>query len=97
MALPGERALTRRKRAMREYDEILSDVLALLKPFQKPGMTLSEDTDLVADLGLDSLKVMEMLTEVEDRFDISIPLNILEQVRTVKDLAVQLQKVFENG
>jgi len=82
---------------MREYDEILSDVLALLKPFVKPGQKLSEDTDLVADLGLDSLKVMEMLTEVEDRFDISIPLNILEQVRTVRDLAVQLQKVFENG
>ncbi len=82
---------------MREYEEILADVLDLLRPFLKPGQTLSEQTDLVADLGLDSLKVMELLTEVEDRFDVSVPLNILAEVRTVRDLAVQLQKVFEDG
>lgn len=82
---------------MRGYEEILSEVKELLKPFLKPGQSLSESTDLVADLGLDSLKVMELLTEVEDRFDVSVPLNILAEVRTVKDLAVQLQRVFEDG
>jgi acyl carrier protein len=49
----------------------------------------------VAELGLDSLKVMKIIENVEDSFDISIPLNILPEVRTVKDLVVQIQKISE--
>ncbi|MCK4425431.1 MAG: acyl carrier protein, partial [Deltaproteobacteria bacterium] len=51
-------------------------------------------TDLVADLGLDSMAVMELLAAIEDRFDISIPLNILPDVRTLKDLALQIQQLM---
>jgi len=48
----------------------------------------------VADLGLDSLKVMKLLESVEDSFDISIPLNILPDVRTVGDFVLQIQKLY---
>ena len=51
----------------------------------------------MADLGLDSLKVMTLVEEVEDYFDISIPLNILANVRTIKDFAIQLQQLTEEG
>ena len=63
----------------------------------KDGRQLEEDLDLVADLGLDSLKVMTLVEEVEDQFDISIPLNILAKVRTIKDFALQLQQLTEEG
>ena len=36
---------------------------------------------------------MGLLLAIEDRFDISVPLNILPDVRTVRDLAVQLEKL----
>jgi acyl carrier protein len=65
----------------------------ILKPFIPQGHTVSEDTDLVADLGLDSLKVMNILESVEDHFDISVPLNVLPDIRTVKDFALQIQKL----
>jgi acyl carrier protein len=55
------------------------------------GIDLNEETDLAGDLGLDSLKVMELLVTVEDSLDISIPLNVLPRVRTIKDFAEQLQ------
>ena len=45
----------------------------------------------LADLHLDSLQVMNLLLHVEDRFDISIPVNILPDVKTVKDLALQIE------
>jgi len=51
----------------------------------------------VADLGLDSLKVMKIVESVEDSLDISIPLNILPDVRTVKDFALQIQKLIGDG
>jgi acyl carrier protein len=59
---------------MKGYEEILAVLYERLKPSVKAGRKLEEDTDLVADLGLDSLKVMTLVEEVEDYFDISIPL-----------------------
>jgi acyl carrier protein len=75
---------------------ILQKVYEILKPFAPQGQQIEEETDLVADMGLDSLKVMKILENIEDYFDISIPLNILPDVRTVKDLVVQIQKLAED-
>lgn len=82
---------------MGDYQDILDQLFELIKPSVKDGRKLEEDTDLVADLGLDSLRVMTLVEEVEDRFDISIPLNILANVRTIKDFALQLQQLTEEG
>ena len=78
---------------MQEYHNILQSLTDILKPFIPQEHDISEDTDLIADLGLDSLKVMKILESVEDRFDVSIPLNVLPDVRTVKDFALQIQKL----
>ena len=51
------------------------------------------ELDLVNDLNLDSLKVMALLEKLEDAYDISIPINILADVRTVGDLAGAVQKL----
>ncbi len=78
---------------MQEYENILQLLHEILKPYIPQGHNVSEDTDLISDLGLDSLKVMKILESVEDQFDISIPLNVLPDVRTVKDFALQIQKL----
>ena len=74
-------------------ESFLKELYEILTPFVPQGQQLSEETDMIADLGLDSLKVMKIVETVEDRFDISIPLNILPEVRTVGDFAVQIQKI----
>lgn len=74
------------------YDEALAQLYEILKPYAKEGLVLSEETELVADLGLDSMQVMQLLLETEERFDISIPLNALPDVRTVRDFALQIQQ-----
>ena len=79
---------------MHDYHDLVSKLCDILGPFNKDGLQLSEHTDMVADLGLDSLKVMQIIVMVEDSFDISIPLNILHEVRTVKDFAEQLQPLL---
>jgi acyl carrier protein len=82
---------------MEDYQNILNQLFEIIKPSVKDNRQLEEDTDLVADLGLDSLKVMTLVEEVEDQFDISIPLNVLANVRTIKDFALQLQQLTEEG
>ena len=78
---------------MSDFSEIYQTLNEILKPYIPQGHVVSEDTDLVIDLGLDSLKVMKILESVEDQFDVSVPLNVLPDVRTVKDFALQIQKL----
>jgi acyl carrier protein len=47
------------------------------------------------DLGLDSLKVMELVAEVEDHFDVNLPLNLLPEIHTVADLARIIETLRE--
>lgn len=77
--------------------DVLEQVKKILKPFAPDGYEIKAETDLIADLGLDSLKVMKILERVEDCFDISVPLNVLPDVRTVQDFAGQIQKINEEG
>jgi acyl carrier protein len=79
---------------MQDYRELVAKLCDILRSFNEEGIDLKEETDLAADLGLDSLKVLELLVTVEDSFDISIPLNILPHVRTIKDFAEQLQQLL---
>jgi acyl carrier protein len=81
---------------MPTYQDILAQTYEVLEPFSK-GQRVDEATELVTQLGLDSMQVMELLLEAEDRFDISIPLNVLASVRTVGDLALQLQQLVDRG
>ena len=75
--------------------EILSQLLEILKPFTKEGQQLREETKLVAELGLDSLQVMQVLLKIEDHFDISIPLNNLPTIQTVQELVVEIETLVK--
>ena len=72
---------------MTDYQEYLNFLYSALESQNKNKLVLSENTALVADIGLSSLEVMEFIEKIEDHFDISIPLNILPDVNTIGDLA----------
>ena len=65
---------------------IFDSVVELLPPFNADGIKLKPETDISADLNIDSVAVMDFVMEVEDKFDIDIPLNILSDTRTIADL-----------
>lgn len=76
---------------MPSAQHILTDLYRLIEPFAEPGRELNEETELVTDLKLDSVKVMNLMLQIEDYFDISVPLNVLPEIRTIKDLAAQIE------
>lgn len=78
---------------MPTYEQIVQQITNSIKGILDQKMELDENTDLISDLEFDSLKVMSLMEDIEDHFDISVPLNILPDIRTVKDLAVQLQRL----
>jgi acyl carrier protein len=79
---------------MQANEEVFQQILTVLKPFVPDGVEITSETDLTADLALESLNVLEILLGLEDHFDISIPINILPDIRTVKDLVQQIQKLI---
>ena len=78
---------------MTDYQEYLNFLYSALESQNKKNLVLSEDTALVADIGLSSLEVMEFIEKIEDHFDISIPLNILPDVNTIGDLATKVREL----
>jgi len=48
------------------------------------------DAALTGDIGLDSVQVMDLVMEIEDRLDVSIPIETLAEVRTLGELAEHL-------
>lgn len=74
--------------------EIEKQLIELIEPLLDEPAPIAPDTDLVQEVGLPSLKVMELIVQVEDTYDISYPLNQLQDVRTVKDLANSVHQLM---
>ena len=66
---------------------VLEKVKAILaEQFEVEEDSLLNDTDLQDDLGADSLDVVDLLMSIEDEFDIEIPDEEIEHIRTVGEL-----------
>ena len=79
---------------MQTHEENLTRLCSVLQQNAKLDVVVGAETMLATDLGIDSAQLMEVLLEVEDEFDISIPLNVLPNVVTVKDLSIEIEKLL---
>jgi acyl carrier protein len=70
-------------------------VIDVLRNVSRRPIDPTLSSDLVADLGFDSLQVLEVIAELEDRFDISIPLNDVPTTRTVGQVVSQVAALIE--
>ncbi|MDX2224373.1 MAG: acyl carrier protein [Rhodospirillaceae bacterium] len=76
--------------------DTLRVVYELLAPFNTRGVDLKPGTRFSEDLNFDSLVVMEFVAAVEDRFDISVPLNLLPDIATIADLAAAVDRIVKS-
>ena len=68
-------------------------VFDVLKSVSRRPIAPTLESDLVTDLGFDSLQVLELIAELEDRFDISIPLNDVPATRKVAHVVAQVARL----
>jgi len=76
---------------------VFEDVVNVLEPFRRQDMEITGSTDITADLDLDSLAVMNLLMQIEEKYDISIPLNLIPEMRTVGDLVKVIEQLTEEA
>ena len=63
----------------------------LAEQFDVEEDTIKPETDLQDDLGADSLDVVDLLMSIEDEFEIEIPDEEIENIRTVSDLVSYIE------
>lgn len=78
---------------MRTYDETLAITTEILRKHVEGDRAIRPGDHIQNDLGLDSLGVMEVVADVEDRFDVAIPNAMLGEIATVEDIAKALVKL----
>jgi acyl carrier protein len=53
------------------------------------------NVNLASELGIDSVQVMDLIMEIEDRLDISIPIATIAEARTLDQLCAGVQRLAE--
>jgi acyl carrier protein len=66
---------------------IEAEILELLAGRVSAGVQVSGQTQIVGGLGLDSVAILDFIMDLEDRFDISIPLDRVAEVQTITELS----------
>ncbi len=80
---------------MMGYEESLEITCQLLRRHVDQARPIKPSDHIMNDLGLDSLGVMELVSDVENRFNVSIPSEMFDKIATVEDVAravTQLQR-----
>jgi len=75
------------------YDETLRITTEILTSHVDLDRDIVATDHIQNDLGLDSLGVMEVVADIEDRFEVNIPTDTLSNIATVGDVAQALVKL----
>jgi len=70
--------------------DVQAGVIDAIKNVSRRPVEPAPANDLIADLGFDSLQVLELVAELEDRFDITVPPAAAPTARTVADVVAQV-------
>ena len=74
-------------------DDLIQQLLDLTRRrFGVAADALKADDDLFEVLGIDSLQALELLTDLEDTFDVEVPDYEVRGVNTIRGLATLLSR-----
>jgi acyl carrier protein len=77
----------------RPSDPFEQDTVDILKRISRRPIEPTPASELLADLGFDSLQVLELVGELEAHFKIAVPLNDLNHIRTFAQLINEVRRL----
>ncbi len=77
--------------------EIREVIFETMRALLRQPVELTDQTNIANDLGLDSVAVMDFVMEIEDRLNVSVPLDRIAEVQTLGDLVDTLHNVLSNA
>ncbi len=79
---------------MTDRADIDATVKAVIEPFNKKGLVITNETRFAQDLEWDSLTVLDFVANIEDEFDILITMNQQAEIENVGQLVDAVGKMI---
>ena len=79
---------------MTDRDDNARKIIALIEPYNKKGISVTEATRFAQDLEWDSLTVLDFVASIEDEFDILITMNQQAEIENVGQLVNAIEKLI---
>ena len=76
-------------------DKIYDKVCELLVPYNPESRPISSSTGIVSDLEVDSVAVFDLVMLIEDHYDISIPMEMVSDIKTVGELVNAIRQLTD--
>lgn len=78
-----------------DTDAIYNKVCELLKPYNPENRPIAMHSGIVSDLEVDSVAVFDLVMGLEDHYDISIPMEMVSDIKTVGELVNAIKQLTE--
>ncbi|HLT00668.1 MAG TPA: phosphopantetheine-binding protein [Geminicoccaceae bacterium] len=79
----------------RDDDQLFRELCALMERYRPADVELTRSTELSGDLNIDSVAAMDLIMEIEDKFGIDIPINLVSDLRNLGDLLDVVRQQIE--
>jgi acyl carrier protein len=76
-------------------DQLFCEVCTILERYRPAHVQLTPATELSGDLNIDSVAAMDLIMEIEDKFGIDIPMNLVSDLRNLGDLLEVVRQQIE--
>lgn len=79
----------------RDDDQLFRELCVLMERYRPADVELTRSTELSGDLNIDSVAAMDLIMEIEDKFGIDIPINLVSDLRNLGDLLDVVRQQIE--
>lgn len=77
-----------------ETTEIFKDLVEIITPYCKNDAIkkISKETRFIDDLGINSARLVDIVIDIEDKFNVAIDDESADQIRTIGDAIAVIEK-----
>lgn len=77
------------------HEEIFDKICELLAPYNPKNHVIKLQSGIVTDLEVDSTAVFDLIMGLEDYYDISIPMEMVSDIKTVGELVNNTRQLIQ--
>ena len=77
-----------------DTQNMFDQICEILQVHTKADIKIQPDTLIGADLAIDSVEMFDLVMEVEDKYDISFPLEEASDIDTVQSLVKAVERII---
>ena len=71
-------------------EDVYDKICELLKPYNPKDRPIEMSSGIMSDLEVDSTAVFDIIMGLEDHYDISIPMEMVSDIKTVGELSTAI-------